>query len=126
MAFQEEVLTLPTATNDRRHEDIFYTGMASAILLTILTGFGASYYWRAAPFSALVYLHAGVFTGWVLLFFAQTVLVAAGHTRLHRRLGVAGGGLAGLMIVLGPVTAIHGARNIKRYGPKRQRTGGEH
>ena len=90
---------------------IFYTGMASAILLTILTGFGASYYRRAAPFSALVYLHAGVFTGWVLLFFAQTVLVAAGHTRLHRRLGVAGGGLAGLMIVLGPVTAIHGARN---------------
>jgi hypothetical protein len=111
MAFQEEVLTLPTATNDRRHEGIFYTGMASAILLTILTGFGASYSRRAAPFSAIVYLHASVFTGWVLLFFAQTALVAAGHTRLHRRLGIAGGVQAGLMIVLGLVTAIYGARN---------------
>ena len=111
MPFQEEVLTLPTATNDRRHEGVFYTGMASAILLTILTGFGASSFRRAAPFSALVYLHAGVFTVWVLLFLAQTALVAAGHTRLHRRLGVAGGVLAGLIIVLGLATAIHGARN---------------
>ena len=79
MALQKEVLTLPRATNDRLHEHIFYTGIASAILLTILTGFGASYYRRAAPFSALVYLHASVFTVWVLLFFVQTALVAAGR-----------------------------------------------
>jgi len=111
MPSQEEELALHMATHDRRHERIFYMGMASAILLAILTGFGASSFRKTAPFSALVYLHASVFTVWVLLFLAQTALVAAGHTRLHRRLGVAGGVLAGLMIILGLATAIHGARN---------------
>jgi hypothetical protein len=115
MASHEEVLASRPAMSAIRHEHIFYTGMASAILLTILAGFGGSYFRRVltedAPFSALVHLHAGVFTVWVLLFFTQTVLVAARQTRLHRRLGVAGGVLAGLMIVLGLVTAIRGARN---------------
>jgi hypothetical protein len=48
---------------------------------------------------------------WVLLFFAQTTLVAAGRTNLHRRLGLVGGMLAVLMIILGPVVAIYGARH---------------
>ena len=81
MASQEEALPLRMAASDIRHEHAFYTGMASAILVTILTGFGASYIRRAAPFSALVYLHASVFTVWVLLFCAQTWLVAARHIR---------------------------------------------
>jgi hypothetical protein len=42
----------------------------------------------------------------VLLFAAQTTLVAARRTDLHRRLGVAGAVLAGMLLVLGTTTAI--------------------
>lgn len=115
MVFQAEVMTAQTAASDSRRERIFYTGMASAILFTIFTGFGRNYYLRAfteaPPLPTFVHVHASVFTVWVLLFFGQTTLVAAGRTDLHRRLGVVGGLLAGLMIVLGFVTAVYGARN---------------
>ena len=115
MAFQAEVMTAKPAQHHSRGERIFYACMASAILLTMIAGFGRTYYWRALkeahPFSAIVHIHASVFTGWVLLFFAQTTLVAAGRTDLHRRLGIAGGLLAGLMIILGPVAAVYGARH---------------
>jgi hypothetical protein len=51
-------------------------------------------------------LHGLVFTSWVLLFLAQTSLVAVGRTDLHRRLGVLGAVLAGLVLILGTTTAI--------------------
>jgi hypothetical protein len=47
-----------------------------------------------------------VFTTWVLFFLAQTTLVAAGKTYIHRRMGVAGAVLAALVVVLGTTTAI--------------------
>ena len=115
MAFQAEVMTSQTAASESRHERIFYTSIASAIFITIIVGFGRSYYLRAltgaSPFSAIGHVHASVCTAWVLLFFAQTTLVAAGRTDLHRRLGLTGGILAVLMIFLGPVAAVYGARN---------------
>ena len=43
------------------------------------------------PFTSLVHLHGAVFTAWVLLFIAQTVLVAS-----HRVEYTAGGRSAGL------------------------------
>jgi hypothetical protein len=114
MALQAEAMMAQRAAGGARRERIFYTGMASAILLIIFASFGRNYYLRAfaenSTFSVLVHVHAGVFTTWVFLFFAQTTLVAAGRSALHRRLGIAGSLLAGLMIVLGFVTAIYGAR----------------
>jgi hypothetical protein len=93
---------------------LFYTGMAAAILLAVVAAFGGRYYLRAftaaPPLPPYVHIHAVVFTGWVLFFLAQTALVATGGVRLHRRLGVAGGVLAGLMVVLGVTTALEGAR----------------
>ena len=98
-----------------RLDRYFYPGAAGAILLAMLMGFGRSYYLRAfadsPPLSTFTHVHALVFTAWVLLFFIQTSLVAAGRADLHRRLGVAAGVLAGGMVVLGFQTAIYGARN---------------
>ena len=37
------------------------------------------------PFTSLVHLHGAVFTAWVLLFIAQTVLVASHRVAVHRR-----------------------------------------
>lgn len=47
-----------------------------------------------------------VFVGFLTLFTAQVALIRNGRADIHRRLGVAGAALAGLMLVLGPATAI--------------------
>ncbi len=96
---------------------LFYGGMSVAMALTVLVGFAPSYYMRflsggpsttisGGPFTALVHLHGALFTAWVLLFIVQTALVASRRVTVHRRLGVAGAVLAGLMIVVGTSTAI--------------------
>jgi len=54
----------------------------------------------------IVHIHAAVFVGWLVLLTTQVLLIRAGQVRLHRTLGVAGIVTAGLMIVLGPATAL--------------------
>jgi hypothetical protein len=98
----------------RRRDHRFFTGMAVALGLTAFVGFAPTYYLRGLgdypPLPALVHVHGVVLTGWLLLFIAQPSLVAAHRTDLHRRLGVAGAVLAVLVLVVGWLTAIEGAR----------------
>jgi hypothetical protein len=54
--------------------------------------------------------HVLAFSSWILLFFTQTVLVASHRTDLHRRLGVAGAILAGLMIAVTIEVSIEAVR----------------
>jgi uncharacterized membrane protein YozB (DUF420 family) len=104
------VATAEGPSRDRR----FFTGMAIAIAVTAFVGFAPSYYlsgvFGGRPLTTLVHVHGAVSTGWILLFLAQTSLVAARRTDLHRRLGVAGALLAGLLLVVGYLTAVEGAR----------------
>ena len=87
----------------------FYLGMAIAIAITVFVGFFRSYYlkgWYGAPeLSRVVHLHGALFTTWVLFFVAQTALVASGRTYLHRRMGIAGGVLAALVVIVGTTVA---------------------
>ena len=103
------VAALPKAAG-RRRERVFYTGMAVAFLFIVFAGFARTYYLRpyfsATPLGPLLHLHGIIFSAWIVLLLAQTALVAAGRTRTHRRLGVAGGVLAALMVVVGTATAI--------------------
>ena len=103
------------------YDRVFYSGMAIGIALTVLAGFGPTYYARilsggrmatfsGAPFTAIVHLHAALFTCWVLLFITQTALVAAHRVALHRRLGVAGAVLAAAMVAAGTTVAVAGAK----------------
>ena len=105
--------SLPAQSRSRDHR--FFTAMAVAAALTVFIGFAPTYYLRGAaatrPLSALVHLHGIVFTAWMLLFVAQTSLVAARRTDLHRRLGVAGGLLVVLLLGVGYVTAVEAARH---------------
>jgi hypothetical protein len=75
----------------RRRERLFYTGMAAAFLLVVFAGFARTYYLRpyfGAPLlTPLLRLHGLVFSAWIVLLLAQTALVAAKRTPLHRRLG---------------------------------------
>lgn len=93
----------------------FFTGMAITMALVCFAGFAPSYYLKAhfhtgPQLSLLLHLHGLAFTAWIGLLVVQTSLIAAGRTRLHRRLGIAGALLAVLMMVLGAAVAIIRAR----------------
>lgn len=99
-----------TGVSGRRRERLFYTGMAIAVVITVFAGFARTYYLRpyfgTPALTPLLHLHGIVFTSWLMLFLAQTVLVAANRTRIHRRLGVAGAVIAVLVVLVGTATAI--------------------
>jgi hypothetical protein len=117
---------MATATASRpvsqpgRYDRAFYSGMAIAMALAVLVGFARTFYlsWyfgthatiSGGPFSPVVRIHAALFTAWVLLFLVQTSLVATHRVAVHRRMGVAGGVLAGLMAVAGTTIALATAR----------------
>jgi hypothetical protein len=88
----------------------FYVGVAIAVLITVFLGFSRSYFLKAyfgtPELSVYAHIHGLVFTAWVLLFLAQTTLVATGRTDLHRKLGVGGAVLAALLLTVGTTTAI--------------------
>jgi hypothetical protein len=98
----------------RQRDRWFFTGMATAIVLTIFIGFAPSYYLKgvfgAPPISTFLHLHGILFTSWILLFLTQTSLVAAGRTDVHRRLDLVGGSVAVLMSVIGVLAAVGAAR----------------
>ena len=98
----------------RARDHRFFTAMAFTAALTAFAGFARTYYLRSAfgtpELTTLVHVHGALATSWILLFLTQTSLVAARRTDLHRRLGIAGAGLAVLMVVVGCVTSIEGAR----------------
>ena len=108
-------MTVQAAVAVRPTRRRFYVGIAIAIVITVFAGFSRSYYLRTfyhtTPLAGLVHLHGVIFSSWVLLFLGQSTLVAAGRTALHRRLGVAGAVLAGLVLVLGTTTAVVNAAN---------------
>jgi hypothetical protein len=98
-----------------RARDRFYVGMAVALALTALVGFGPTYFMRPVfrpptTLTPLMHVHGLLFGAWTLLLVVQTTLVAAGRTDLHRRLGVASVVLALLMLGAGGLLAMSSAR----------------
>jgi hypothetical protein len=99
------------------HDRVFYGSIAVALALTVVVGFGPTYFFpiftrspqstlTGGPVAPLVHVHAALFSAWVLLFIGQTTLVAQSKLAVHRRLGIAGGVLAALMVVVGTLTAL--------------------
>lgn len=111
---QQETLTLkPTAAAKRRRSSWFYICMSIVAIGVVVVGFGNSFYGTVTgtmPLSVLVNIHAAVFSAWLILFLVQTVLVATKKTAVHRRLGMTAAALAIVMLVVGYITAIAGAR----------------
>ena len=95
---------------NRRRERLFYTGMSVAFLSVVFAGFARTYYLRpyfgTPQLTPLLHLHGLVFTSWIVLLLAQTALVAAKRTAVHRRLGWAGAVVAALMLLVGTTTAV--------------------
>ncbi len=109
---------MPGRVNDRR----LYILAAIVTPLIVLAGFARSYYLK--PFfgtpdlpGRIVHLHGIVMTAWVLLFITQISLVATRRTRVHQRLGIAGGVLAALVVIVGVLTALFAAARGASPGP---------
>lgn len=88
---------------------------ATLFPLLVLAGFARTYYFSglfdAPPVpSAIVHVHGLLMTAWVGLFVSQVWLVSSKRVWLHRRLGLAGGGLGILIVLTGVVTALRAAK----------------
>ena len=70
----------------------FYWCMSILLLLFVFVGFARTFFlgpfFDGRPIQPYVYVHGAIMTGWYVMFVAQTSLVAAHRTDLHRRLGV--------------------------------------
>lgn len=87
----------------------FFTGIAIAMLATSAAGFMPSLAHtggRRAPLSPLAAAHGIVFFAWLLIFLAQSSLIASRHVALHRKLGPASGLVLMLMIPLAYTTTV--------------------
>jgi hypothetical protein len=99
----------------------FFTGMALAILATVIVGFSRTFFLRPlfpdwpSPSEAIFYVHGVVFTAWIVLLVAQASLVAGGRTELHRKIGPFGAVLAVGMVVLGTLGALIAARRATGF-----------
>lgn len=109
----------PRATG--KYDRVLYGGIAIASALTVLAGFAPTYFLRffdggpkatvsGGPFTTLLHLHGALFTAWVALFIAQTTLISTRRVAVHRKVGVLGAVLAGLMVIVATFTAIGTAR----------------
>jgi hypothetical protein len=105
----------PPRLRSSRYDRIFFAGVATFILAAVFLGFAQTYYlsglltlpaWKAGmgpPLRVVVHVHALIFSSWILLLIAQTSLVSAGRVDLHRRFGLFGFGLAGLVVLAGVI-----------------------
>lgn len=104
-------------------ENYFYLLMSLVIATVVVYGFSQTVKEKvfhpaiSRPF--ILYVHAAVFSGWVLFFILQSALVRTRRTRWHRQIGWAGAGLGAAMLVLGVETAIiMGRFNIVHFHPR--------
>ena len=102
--------------NAKRRERWFFSGMAIALTVAVFTRdslppttFRGAFGGRELTPSVLVRRLA--FSTWMVLLVAQTSLIAANKTAVHRRLGVAGAVLGALMMVLAAYVAITRTRD---------------
>jgi hypothetical protein len=94
----------------------FFPCVSGGLLAAVLIGFSPTFYLRTffnvSPIPAYLYVHGVVLTAWFVSVFAQTCLVAAHRTDLHRRLGVLAV-LDGVLVVL--VSTFVTVRAVPRY-----------
>jgi hypothetical protein len=102
-----------TATADR----LFYPVTSFIILALTFLAFQRFYLAGSGAFgpltpqiAPLVIIHGVVLTGWVVLFFVQSVLIASRNRRLHMRLGLTALVLAPGIVVTGVWVAVAGTR----------------
>jgi hypothetical protein len=112
-------VSVPSSTRlpGRRFDHLFFAGMIVLMLATVFLGFARTYFLAGvfhAPLpSAIIHIHGAIFSCWMLLVLTQTTLVSAHRVDIHRKLGLAGFGLACLMVMMGVLAT---ADELRRKG----------
>ena len=87
----------------------FFLFMLILTWAAIASGFGYDMYklneLGKLHFSLIVHIHAAAFTGWLVLFTAQIILVRSKNLALHKKMGLISFGLIPLMVLFGILTA---------------------
>jgi hypothetical protein len=104
----------------RRSDRSLFVGIATAIAVFVFAGFARTFYLHRlfgvpAPTSFMSF-HGSLMSGWILLLFIQTTLVAKRRVIWHRRLGIFGACYAGILVVAGcSATLIAAAREVQAH-----------
>lgn len=103
--------------SSRVADRIFFAAMILAMWGIILFGFSKTYFMAGmvtAPLpNLLIHVHGAAFTLWMVLLVVQSSLIVTHNVRIHRTLGIAGFGLAGVMVVLGVLAALDALKRGK-------------
>jgi hypothetical protein len=113
MQYQGDAVAMVGVARRSRVARWFYIAMAACTIVIVVLGFGPSIIntaARQAPLTLLAAAHSVVSFVWLVMFLAQTTLVATRQISVHRQLGIAAVSLAPVMIILGYVVAITMAR----------------
>jgi hypothetical protein len=98
----------------------FYFVMALLVAAVVVYGFShtvdQNLLHPPSPRPAILYLHAVLFTGWLLFFIVQSGLVRTRNVQLHRRLGWCGLAMGIAIPIVGVATAIAMGRLHTREG----------
>jgi hypothetical protein len=88
----------------------FYFAMSLFVAAIVVWGFShsvnANLLHAAVPRPFLLWIHAAVFSGWVVFFIFQSTLIRTHRVRWHRTAGWFGAALGTSMVFLGTATAI--------------------
>jgi hypothetical protein len=92
----------------------FFPVVSSLLLAGVFVGFAKTFFLRSQfsvpPIPTYLYVHGVLLTTWFMLVVAQTFLVAAHRTDLHRRLGVAAIVVGMLIIPISAFVVVHAAQ----------------
>lgn len=81
----------------------YFMIVSGLLLVMMIAGFTQTLYlrpvFRPPPIPLYIYLHGVTLSIWFVLLFVQTLLVANRRAALHRQLGLASIGLAGLIVI---------------------------
>jgi len=98
----------------------FFFWMSALLLALLIAGFAPSLYLRAffdVPSIPLyLHVHGAIVTAWFVWLVLQTSMVRSGRTATHRRLGVIGAVIAGLVVFAGPMATVGAVGRLREAG----------
>ena len=98
----------------------FYFTMSLVIAAVVIYGFShtvnENLIHPAYPRPLVLYFHAAIFTGWVVLLITQSALIRTRNLRLHRKLGLCALALAIALPIVGIATGVAMARFDTLHG----------
>ena len=113
-------MTDATAASSPRPARPFFVAAGVAAFAIVFAGFARTYYLKVVfgtpALPLLLHVHGIVMTLWFVLFVTQACLIATHRVDLHRRLGVFGAALAGVVVIVVTTVIVEAQKRNLRLG----------